>query len=588
MRPIQLEAGTDYQIEFYARQDTDTSTAAKIQAKLGNAPTLAALTTEITPQTGLVSGDYQKVSGTFSVDVDGIYYIGIHGWLNITPWYISMDDIAIREMISGPPATPTLTYPNDVATDISVYGCNLTWEPDLDNGGLPTYYSVFMSLDEETIYDDHYFEVEDPVFNPVTDSEGAIVFAYEDRWFWTVVAGNLDGESDPATVRSFQIEADPAITSFPWCEGFEGNTFPPAGWTMVDDDGDGENWYQFSVDPHTGNYSATSASYINYVGELYPDNWLITPPLAIPATGDYMVEYYVASQDPDWPEEHYGFYVSTSGPAIATFTMLSQETMEDGDRHQRSNPLASYAGQTVHFAFRHFNSTDNYMMKIDDVCVREIPQAPMLSITPTEFDFGTTHTFTPTTPKTFTLSNIGIGTIDVGVGDIWLTDDIEGNFVLDTQDLPVEISGTEPYNFTVQFIAQSAGFKSATLNIQDNITRAIHTVALTGEAVEEPIASVIMLEGELYGADAAYIDWASIYGDPTQTGYLHWDDSLDRGAVGAGANQYHAAVMFGSEVMEHTVGHVLDGVMIHRNEEPHTVYYLKVWIGTDADIAPET
>jgi len=496
----------------------------------------------------------------------------------------------LGEPPTGVPATPILGYPADTAINLPVQGFNLTWMADLVNGGLPTYYAVFMSQDEESIFDDYYFEVSGTSFNPVTDSEGEIEFAYEDRWYWTVLAGNVDGESDPATIRSFVIEADPAITSFPWCEGFEGSTFPPAGWTMVDADGDGNNWFRYSAEnsAHTGNYSAGTASWTSATGALTPDNWLITPPLAIPATGDYMVEYYVAGQDPAYPDEHYGFYVSTSGPSIANFTLLREETMEDAEWHQRSNPLASYAGQTVHFAFRHFNSTDVFYMKIDDVCVREIPQAPMLSITPTEFDFGTTHVLSPTTPKTFTLSNLGIGNINIGEGDIWLTGDVEGNFVINAQNLPVAITASEPYSFTVQFIAQSAGLKSATLNIQDNITRAVHTVALTGEAVEEPIASVILLEGELSGADAAYIDWASIYGDPTQSGYLHWDDSIDRGAVGAGANQYHVAVMFGPEVMEHNVDQVLDGVMIHINEEPQTVDYLKVWSGTGADIAPET
>ena len=486
---------------------------------------------------------------------------------------------------SGTPAAPILTYPCDIAIGLSKYGFDLTWEADLNNGGMPTYYAVFMSQDEETIFEHFFFEVEDLFFNPIADSDGEIVFNYDERWYWTVTAGNIYGESVPAAIRSFQIEADPTTYSLPWCEGFEGSVFPPAGWTMVDDDGDGYNWFQYSYDPHTGNYSAATASWWDETS-LSPDNWLITPPIAIPATGEYIVEYYVAGQDANYPDEHYGFYISTAGTDLQNFTLLREETLEDADWHQRTNPLLNYAGQTVHFAFRHFNSSDVFYMKIDDVCVREIPQAPMLSINPAEFNFGTTHVLTPTTPKTFTLSNIGLDTIDIGVGDIWLTD-VEGNFVLDTQNLPVEISTTEPYSFTVQFIAQSAGFKSATLNIQDNITRAIHTVALTGEAVEEPIASVIMLEGELSCADAASLDWASIYGDPTQSGYLHWDDSIDRGAVGAGANQYHVAVMFGSEVMEHTVGQVLDGVMIHLNEEPQTVDYVKVWSGTDADIAPE-
>ena len=111
---------------------------------LGNAPTLAALTEEIIPQTGLIDGDYQKFSGIFSVDTSGVYYIGIQGWLNITPWYISLDDITIREVVGGPPATPILVSPIDNAQDLPINNIILTWQPDLNNGGVRFLRSVLV------------------------------------------------------------------------------------------------------------------------------------------------------------------------------------------------------------------------------------------------------------------------------------------------------------------------------------------------------------------------------------------------------------------------------------------------------------
>ncbi len=348
VRPIQLEAGTGYQIEFYARQDTDTSTGALIQAKLGTAPTLAALTTQIIPQTGLVSGDYQKVSGTFSVDADGIYYIGIQGWLNYTPWYISLDDIKISEMIAGPPAIPTLTYPADTATNMPADGFNLTWQPDLDTGGVPTYYAVFMSQDEESIFDDHYFEVDDPFFNPVTDSEGEIVFAYEDRWYWTVAAGNGHGESDPAEIQSFQIEADPTIRNFPWTDGFESYadfSLDLRPWSQYDGDGMttwGVDSFTFPNQYYVGSFiafnpntttPAAGSGWAPHGGSKYAaafdangaanNDWLITPPIQSP--GALKFGFWARSVTDNYGLERFNVLMSTTDKNPASFTLLNED-----------------------------------------------------------------------------------------------------------------------------------------------------------------------------------------------------------------------------------------------------------------------
>ena len=166
-------------------------------------------------------------------------------------------------------------------------------------------------------------------------------------------------------------------------EGFEGASFPPDGWLIVDADGDGYNWIQYTVSnaAHTGSYCAASASYINESkaanmqqrvnasgnrGALTPNNWLITPRLAIPDDG--IISWWVASQDPSWPQEKYSVKLSTTTNAISSFTVpLFTETLQDGDWHYRQIDLSAYAGQEVYIAFQHHDSTDWFMMKIDDV-----------------------------------------------------------------------------------------------------------------------------------------------------------------------------------------------------------------------------
>ena len=504
-------------------------------------------------------------------------------------YYLDIDNVLVREVPAGAPGAPTLLSPLDGATGLSKYGFNLSWTPSM-TGGTPTSYDVYMGSDPETMFDDGevFTGIIGTSFNPVLD--GGISFEYNDLWYWTVVAINAEGDALQETPFSFRIEQDPTVyvgPDTPWTEGFEGATFPPFGWTMNDADSDGQNWflYNFEGTAHTGTNSAASASWTSSSGALSPDNWLITPPIAIPATGEYLMEYYVGAQDPNYPQDHYGLYISTTGTAPADFSLLFEETLMDGNWYFRSQNLGAYAGETVHFAFRHFDSYDWFYMKIDDVTVRELPEMPVFSYTPEEWDFGSVELLNPTTPKGFVLANVGAETINIYEGDIQLNQ-TGTDFILVAENLPAELSGANSYTFTVQFIPQSLGPKTATVTIEDNITREIHTITLSGEGIEEPIASVIALQGAVETQVNVRLNWASVYGDPTQAGYVHWDDATYRGNVGAGASPFHTAVKFGTEVTSLAAGKVLDGVLIHIADVPETVDTLKVWTGTDDSLVP--
>ena len=531
-------------------------------------------------------GSYVQKSYNLDSYGDATVYLAIR-YIGLYEWSLYVDDFVGPEVYFAPipPEAVTLSSPADGATGLPKAGFNLTWTP-ASAGGVPSFYQLFIASSAETIYEEEMFDgITGTSFNPVVD--GGMTFNFEDRWFWTVQAVNTYGEAVVDPPHQFVIEADPAITTFPWNEGFETATFPPAGWNMLDADGDGQNWFHYAAEgaAHTGLYSAGSASWTSTAGTLTPNNWLITPPIAVPATGDYMVEYFAAGQDPLWPAEHYGFYVSTTGTAPADFTLLLEETFEDAEWNYRMQNLSSYAGQTVHFAFRHFNSSDIFYMKIDDVAVREVPQDPTLSYSPAEWNFGTVQKMNPSTPKNFVLSNTGIGTITINSGDIVLSDDAEGNFILTAANLPVDLSGSISYTFNVQFIPQTVGSKTATITIEDNLTRVSHTINLTGEAIAEPIVGIVGLAGEALLNNAS-LTWSGIYGNPGTPGYLHWDDSIVRNFVGAGANIYTAAVKFGTEAMASSAGMNLTNVMIHINEDPQTVDFLRVWTGTDADPTP--
>lgn len=193
--------------------------------------------------------------------------------------------------------------------------------------------------------------------------------------------GNRDGDSreNPLTIaNSLKQESDRHNAAVGAdrgnLEGFEG-TFLPTCWTSIDADGDGQNWFLYNAanSPFEGLNSAASASWTNATGPLTPDNYLVSPQLEL---GDSPVlTYQVGAQDPAWPAEQYGVYVSTTGNAAADFTQVFVETLVDGAWHERTVDLSAYANQTVYISWRHFGVTDNFYMKLDAIVLPGTPLA---------------------------------------------------------------------------------------------------------------------------------------------------------------------------------------------------------------------
>ena len=183
---------------------------------------------------------------------------------------------------------------------------------------------------------------------------------------------------------TFASDASCAVTSFPWTEGFEGGI--GACWSTIDNNSDGYGWEALGGFGNNGSsYSAASYSYVNGVGALTPDNWLVSPAIVVPATGSYDLSWAVSASNNDYPEEHYAVYVATA-KTVAAFTATTavyEETLTAAQWATRTVSLAAYAGQTVYVAFRHYNCTDQYFMAIDDVTITAgaAPQPTQYTVT---------------------------------------------------------------------------------------------------------------------------------------------------------------------------------------------------------------
>lgn len=162
----------------------------------------------------------------------------------------------------------------------------------------------------------------------------------------------------------------------PYAEGFDDAIIPPC-WTVIDADGDGHCWQGDSrypsetAQPHNGSGMASSASFILGLGPLNPDNWLVMPPIFV---GDRPVKlsFWVVGQDSLFDNylENYGVYVSDTGSYMDSFISVYEGTAT-ASWEQHVIDLVNYVNQTIHIAFRHYNTFDRYVLSLDDISLEE-------------------------------------------------------------------------------------------------------------------------------------------------------------------------------------------------------------------------
>ncbi len=198
--------------------------------------------------------------------------------------------------------------------------------------------------------------------------------ASTDYTFGVAAVCGVDDESTIATVAGHT--ACGAVASFPYTMGFEtADAEKLACWTTVDADGDGNGWDISALTAHTGTYVATSASYDNNSGELFPDNWLISPAITLPNDRDMQLSWWEVGQDASWPDETYSVYISTTGNTTADFNTTELQPMFTATAAYVNHiiNLAAYRGETIWIAYRHYDCSDLYQLNIDDISVEDAP-----------------------------------------------------------------------------------------------------------------------------------------------------------------------------------------------------------------------
>ncbi|MBQ9584855.1 MAG: choice-of-anchor J domain-containing protein [Muribaculaceae bacterium] len=192
------------------------------------------------------------------------------------------------------------------------------------------------------------------------------------------------GEAEAYNLR-YRVKAD---TEKFYQEGFENGI---GGWTVVDNDGDGDNWalmkmtdYNMGGTPMTaadGDYALASCSIDDNSNYIACDNWAISPQVDLKGTLKFFVSDLGASY-----VENFSVYVSTTGTDVADFTALAENIATPGGLNNweaQSFDLSAYEGQQGYIAIRHQSSgTGGYYLFLDAISINgsDIPAGEWIVI----------------------------------------------------------------------------------------------------------------------------------------------------------------------------------------------------------------
>lgn len=174
------------------------------------------------------------------------------------------------------------------------------------------------------------------------------------------------------SVSGHAVNCDNAL-QLPFYEDFE-NEITPC-WTLRDADHDGMNWMWMNDGfGHESDGYYLSYSYDEEEWEdLMPNDWLITPRIAIPSTGAH-INWWAAAYDEGFPDNSYEVRVSTTLDFENSEVIYSEMVTTD-EYGQRFANLTGFEGQEVYIAFVHNTNTnlyeESYALVIDDIRIEE-------------------------------------------------------------------------------------------------------------------------------------------------------------------------------------------------------------------------
>ena len=280
-------------------------------------------------------------------------YIAFRHYNCSDKFVMKIDDIEVVENITVPEITlSSLTSPAtvDILTPFTISG--VVTNPSTV---ALTSFKVSYTLDGENSGDITISGINVPLGGTYAFSHTSPAFVTTGGIHnYSVTVSEPNGTADNTADNTLEgtILGCATITQFPYEELFETGTL--GCWNTYDEDGDGDAF----VYENAGIGVAYSQSY----GVTDIDNWLVTPPMQIPQTGEYYAVWADFCYDADNPDQ-YDYFVGTS-PNVASYASATPiaNVISDTAIGNRYISLSEYSGQTIYMVFRHHNCASGYLI----------------------------------------------------------------------------------------------------------------------------------------------------------------------------------------------------------------------------------
>ncbi len=276
------------------------------------------------------------------------------------------------------------------------------------------------------------------------------------------------------------------ISSFPWTENFDALTPPvgtsnfPSGW--FEQSG---GWYSSDASYNVFNDPRSTPYYITNT-DLATNEFIWTPKFQLTEGISYDFSFWFAGDGySGWTGDvFYNTAQTSTGATQLGISFITSEVTSSSTYAEVKRTFVPPATGIYTFAVRINASDVPKFIGFDDFSLAVIPTTPIFSITPASKDYGDIVSGQESANQTFTIQNTGIGTITIGNGNIALTGTNANQFVLtDANVYPINLGENQTATVQVKFMPNSVGAKTANLTITDNLTDAVHNVALTGNAI---------------------------------------------------------------------------------------------------------
>jgi|GEM_PF-2392764 len=356
---LMLEAGTTYALSFDYSTEND-SYIESMGIHIGNAQTVAAMTTLLNDIPELVSEDFTNHLVIFTVPTDGSYYIGFHGYSITNQYVINLDNITVDFAPACP--TPTMLTASNFVQD----GATISWNAGFEE----THWTIEYGEQGFSPGDGTTITVQGTPDTIIGDLQPSTAYDY-------YVTANCDAatESDVAGPFTFTTTCiPPVVTDLPWVENFDAVATPelPCGWAVNDVNNDEITWYtQAEIFA-----SESNALRIEYNGDEALNDWAYTPAFTLTAGTTYQLSFDYSTDD-DWYDESMSVHIGNAQTTAAMTTSLAEMTAFYSIDFTTKNIVFTVPADGNYFVgFHAFSEANLWTIVLDNITMDLAPACP--------------------------------------------------------------------------------------------------------------------------------------------------------------------------------------------------------------------